>query len=66
VAHHPDEFTRPELFTHIDCDPEQAGITGKNYWLRHPNPGKNCLGSFLFSRVGLHPKEHESFIWKQA
>jgi glyoxylase-like metal-dependent hydrolase (beta-lactamase superfamily II) len=67
VAHHPDEFTRPELFTHIDCDPEQAGITREKFLAEASESGvKIASAHFSFPGLGYIRKEHGSFIWKQA
>jgi glyoxylase-like metal-dependent hydrolase (beta-lactamase superfamily II) len=67
VAHHPDEFTRPELFTHIDCDPDRAKIT-REIFLTEASESKVKIASahFPFPGLGYIQKENGRFIWKQA
>jgi glyoxylase-like metal-dependent hydrolase (beta-lactamase superfamily II) len=65
LAHSPDEFTRPDLFTHIDCDPDRAKVTRAKFLTRAAESGvKIAAAHFPFPGLGYIWKNHGVFIWK--
>jgi glyoxylase-like metal-dependent hydrolase (beta-lactamase superfamily II) len=67
VAHSPDEFTRPELFTHIDCDSGQAKITREIFLAEAAESRvKIAAAHFPFPGLGYIQKKNHIFIWNPA